>query len=869
MLSRPDVRLLTLVGPPGIGKTRIGLEVAANLHDNPSFAGSEHSLRDGVCFVSLAPISEPDLVVSAIMQALQLHGASSGPLLERLRTYLRSKQMLLLLDNFEQVVAAAPLLEDLLTDCPGVKALVTSRELLHTYGEHNYLVPSLSVPDPNKLPDLQALSRYEAVELFLERARAVSTAFQLTERNARAVAEICLRLDGLPLAIELAAARILVLPPEELLVRLENRLKLLAGGARKLPERHRTLQAAIDWSYNLLDQAEQTLFRSLGMFVGGCTLEAIEQVCGTDLGLDTLDGVTSLVSRSLLQRQEARGASETGGEPRFMMLETIREYAVEKLKERGELDLLRKLHVLYFLKLAEEAEPALRGPDQVLWLNRLEEERDNMRAALEWSYHNDPGVGLRLAAALGTFWLRRGHVSEGKERTLAMLSRARAAGMGRTAQAAKALYTAGFLTMREGDLTLGRSLLEESVSICKEEEHYKDGWLLAEALNILGRAVGRIEGVPARARFHQEALEIAREIGDKWSIARSLYQLGLVAHTKNDYALERAMMEESLSLFQDSGDKFNIGLALIGVGRAAESSEDYRSARNSYEESLLVFRDLGDKWSMGSSLYVLGCIALYEGDYTQAKASLGESLAIARESSTLGSAAESLEKLGREAFFQSDYAGALALFRESLILFRESRDQYGVALCLMNLGGILSVGGKPTGTYDESWGKASPMDNETVIQAGQVLGAAEGLFKSIGLELDIESRKLFNSYVAAVRTQLSEPTFTKAWASGRAMSVEQAVACALQSPKPPSLRADQNLNAPPGARYPNDLSEREVEVLQLIAVGKSNAEIAQELVLSLRTVERHISNIYQKIGATGKVARATATAYALHHGLAT
>ena len=271
-LRRPEVRLLTLIGPPGIGKTRLGIQVAADLLDD---------FPDGVYFVPLAPISDPDLVLSAVTQALDIREASNRPLLERLKSYLQNKQMLLLLDNFEQVVTAAPLLADLLADCPDVKIMVTSRELLHLYGEHDYPVPPLSLPDPDKLPDLEALAQYEAVALFVQRAQAVSPGFQLTERNAQAVAEICLRLDGLPLAIELAAARILVLPPEELLARLKSRLKLLTGGARNLPERQRTLRATIDWSYNLLDPGEQALFRRLGVFVGGCTLKAIEEVCGS------------------------------------------------------------------------------------------------------------------------------------------------------------------------------------------------------------------------------------------------------------------------------------------------------------------------------------------------------------------------------------------------------------------------------------------------------------------------------------------------------------------------------------------------------------------------------------------------------------
>src|SRR5947209_860001 len=404
LLRRQNVRLLTLTGPGGTGKTRLGLQVSAELSD---------LFSDGVYFVNLAPVSDPALVVPTIAQALELKETGDQPLLDILKMSLRDKQLLLLLDNFEQVVSAASQVTDLLVACPNLKIIVTSRAVLHVQGEQEFAVPPLSMPDPKHLPDMETLSQFEAVALFLARAQAVKPEFQVTNASAPTIAEICVRLDGLPLAIELAAARIKLLPPQALLARLGQRLAVLTGGARNAPARQQTLRNTIKWSYDLLDAHEQRLFRWLSVFSGGCTLEAIEAVCRStcDEEIDVLDTVASLIDKSLVQQTE----QETG-EPRLTMLETVREYGVECLLTSGEDTSIRHAHALYYLSLAEEAEPHFKGPQQILWWNGLERELDNVRTALTWFIsQQEAGLALRFCGVLSWFWFIRGYWSEGQQ----------------------------------------------------------------------------------------------------------------------------------------------------------------------------------------------------------------------------------------------------------------------------------------------------------------------------------------------------------------------------------------------------------------------------------------------------------------------
>lgn len=872
MLRRPEVRLLTLTGPPGTGKTRLGVQVAAHLL---------HDFAEGVYFVPLAPINDPGLVASAIAKALEVKEVGSRPLIEGLSLHLRGRQLLLLLDNFEHLIKGAPVVSELLATASQVKIVATSRELLHLSGEHDFPVPPLSLP-PLLVADTSTrilspvppeyLGEYEAVQLFMQRAVALKPDFALTESNAPDVAEICRRLDGLPLAIELAAARIRHLSPLAMLDRLRSRLNLLTGGAQDLPARQRTLRAAIEWSYDLLGEQEQKLFRRLAVFRGGRTLEAIEAVCKRNadgdtsagsvqaLGVVALDGVGSLIDKNLLNQQ-----AKAGGEPRYIMLETIHEYAREKLEDSGEAEAMQSSHANFFLELAESAEPELRGPRQTEWLDRLEAEHDNFRAVLEWAYHNDIRLGLRLAAALGTFWNRRGYLSEGEEWTLEMLSRAREAGVGKSgsgaASMAGALYAAGFLfAMRRGDFVSAHPLLDESVKIYKELQDIRlplgreDRRGLVESLNILGIVMGRLDGMPARRRLHEEALKAAREIGDKWSVARSLYQLGHVGRMSGDYSQAHSMFEESLSLFRELGDKFNIGLALIGVGMMVERQRDHQSARRLYEESLFIYRELGDKWGISGSLYCLGGAALYRGDYASAGSILEENLAVAKELGSPGVVAETLENLGRAAYFLGDYARAHLLYKESLARFREVGDKYGSALCLADLAGVIAVAEmttrKATERRSKGQSKAEGTAPALAVQAVQSLGAAQALFDSIGVQLDPVGQELFNSYIAACMTQLNEQTFGMAWADGRAMEFEQALAWAQNTPIPRQVDTDrQALSSSRAMKWAlGGLTSREREVATLIAQGKSNREIADELVVSERTVEGHVSNILSKLG---------------------
>jgi predicted ATPase/DNA-binding CsgD family transcriptional regulator len=833
-LLNPEVRLLTLTGPPGTGKTRLALAVAADVVED---------FADGVWFVGLEAVREPDQVVAAIAQALDVRETAGQPLIETVAAHLDGRHLLLVLDNFEQVLAAGMEVARLLTACPDLTVLVTSRAPLRLRWEHELPVVPLMLPDPARRLDPREIRQSPAVELFRQRAVAARPDFCLSAANAADVARVCMALDGLPLAIELAAARVKVLPPHAILQRLEQRLRLLTSGPRDAPNRHRTLRAAIAWSYDLLSDEEQALLRRLGVFVGGCLPEAAEAVAeGIGDGATehtALDLLSALADQSLL-----RFDATPSGEPRLRMLETVREFALERLAAAGELTDTHHVHAAYFLALAEAAEPHLTGAEQATWLARLEAEHDNLRTALAWVLERGTGeLALRLGGALGRFWIVRGHASEGRrwlERALA------AGGNAPMSRRATALHAAARLAWAQADFPAARAFAENSLALQQELGDTRE---IAATLNTLGTiAVREGDYAAGRDRF-EDALALVRELGDTWRTAVALYNLGTVAVEQGDYPAARSFYEESLRLRRGLGDQAGIASSLDALGNLANVLGDHAAAQALCEEGLALRRGLGDRFAIAYSLWNLALAARAQGDSSAARASIEESLALRRELGDRHGIAWSLHTLGLVALDQGDQTTARACWDESLALSQELGSVLGITNCLVGLARLAGTRSQPA-------------------RAARLLGAVEARREAIGYILPPSERAGHEAGVAAARATLGESAFATAWAAGRALSVEAAVAEALradeehvESSKAGGPRATSGAAQ---TALPAKLTMREVEVLRLIAAGHSNPEIAEALVISIHTVERHTVNLYAKIGARG---RADAIAFAHRHGL--
>jgi len=704
-----EERLLTLTGPGGSGKTRLAVQIASEM------------LKDfhGVFFVALAPIMDPGLVASTIAQTLGLSETPGRSILDSLKEYLRSKSLLLLLDNFEQVISAASLISELLAACSKLKILITSREALRVSGEHEYLVPPLPLPNLTQISSLDSLSQYASVQLFIQRARAVKSDFHITNETAPAVAEICHRLDGLPLAIELAAARVKLLPPRAMLERLDvsghSRLEFLTGGGRDLPARQQTLRNAIAWSYDLLEESEQKLFRRLSVFVGGCTYEAVQNVTmEPPARLSILDQLGSLLDKSLLREMEGQQ-----GEPRFVMLEVLREFGLEQLEASDEEQMIRRRHASFFLELAEQSETGTERPEQILWMDRMEQEHGNLRVALEWSKTADDGgeLCLRLASALGYFWEVHGHFNEGRERLSAILQMQGA--QRRTVARTRLLARAAELAYRQSDYAATVELAEESLDICRE---IGDRQGIASALIKLGNAATESGDYEAASAHLEEALAIWRELDDKHGIARALISLGWISLRTGEYPEANARLGEALSLSRELGDTRSMGFEHSGLGEVALRQGDYGRARRLLEESLDLRRQLGNKWGVGVSLGTLGWVAIRQGDWDR----------------------------------------ALAYLRESLEVRQEIGDRGGSAWCLERLAEVALEQGGPE-------------------KALRLLSAAAALRISIGSVIDPADQEEYQNRRLALRAQLGGERFTAIWNEGRSLTLEQAIAYALES----------------------------------------------------------------------------------------